>query len=488
MRNEKDILELDARSLSKEIHSKKVSCCEVMEAYLNQIEAINPVVNAVVSLRDHGELLKDAKAKDNALAAGIDEGWMHGFPQAIKDLEATKGIPSTYGSPILKNYIPEFDGLLVQRMKDAGSIIIGKTNTPEWGYGSQTYNEVYGTTGNPYDPSVTSGGSSGGAACSVALHMQVVADGSDYMGSLRNPAGYCNIYGYRPSWGRVPSPGFDFFLQNCGVSGPMARNVSDLALLLATQSGYYAPIPSSLEDDSELKSLTPDNVDEKLSTNVSGRKIAWLGNWNGYLEIEDGILDLCISALKKFSAAGVSFEEIDPPSDPEKFWNDVWLPTRHLGAFSLKGHYDNPETRKLLKPEAIFEYEGLLNYSALELSLSSIKRTEWFTAIMKVFETYDYIAVPTAQVFAFDKNIHWPKEINGKKMDIYNRWMEIVTHWTVTGLPVAAIPAGLNDKGQSIGIQVIGKPRSDYDLLQFAHAYEQINDVVNTFRPALLDT
>jgi len=485
--NLKGIVELNAVELSKEIHNKKVSCREVMEAYLNQIDAVNPAVNAIVSLRDKDELLNEAKEKDNALAAGKDDGWMHGFPQAIKDLEDTKGIPSTYGSPILKNYIPEKDSILVKRMKDTGSIIIGKTNTPEWGFGSQTYNEVFGATGNPYDPAVTCGGSSGGAACSLALRMQAVADGSDFMGSLRNPAGYCNVYGYRPSWGRIPSPGADLYLQSCGVRGPMARKVSDLALLLSTQSGYYAPAPSTLEDDADLKALTPDNVDDRLKTDVSGRKIAWLGDWNGYLAMEDGILDMCKNALGKLEAVGVSFDEIEPPADPEKFWNEVWLPVRHFGAIALQSHYEDSERRIMLKPEAIYEYEGLLKYSALDLSASSIKRGQWYSAVMKVFETYDYIAVPTAQVFAFDKNIHWPKEVAGREMDTYHRWMEIVTHWTVSGCPVAAVPAGLNEKGQSMGIQIIGKPRSDYDLMQFAYAYEQVNDVVSQYRPALLN-
>jgi amidase len=483
----KEIVEWSGRELSKNIQSKEVSCQEVMDAYLNQIDKVNPKVTAIVALQDRELLMKQAKEKDEELQAGNSNGWMHGFPQAIKDLENTAGIVSSQGSPIFKDYIPKEDSLLVKRMKDAGSIIIGKTNTPEWGFGSQTYNPVYGPSGNPYDPERTTGGSSGGAASALALRMQAVADGSDFMGSLRNPAGYCNVYGYRPSWGRIPSPGADLFLSTCPMRGPMARTVADLALLLGTQSGYDAATPATLEDDVNLKNLTPDNVEESLKGDMTGKKVAWLGDWNGYLPMEDGVLEVCENALKTFPSFGASVEAIENPFDPELLWNEVWLPFRHFGAISLKSFYDDPEKKKLLKPEAIFEYEGSLKYNIQDLYFASVKRSQWFHALLKVFETYDFVAVPTAQVFAFDKNIHWPTEVAGKKMDTYHRWMEIVTHWTLTGNPVAAIPAGFNKDGLSMGIQLIGKPRSDFELLKFAYAYEQANDVVGMNRPGLLD-
>ena len=488
MSNQKNaIVELPGYELSQKIHAKEVSCAEVMEAFLDQIEKFNPMVNAIVALQDRDGLMAQAKEKDAQLAAGNDNGWMHGFPQAIKELEDTAGIVTTSGSPIFKDRVPTVDAMMVKRMKNAGAIIIGKTNTPEWGYGSQTYNPVYGPTGNPYDPSRTSGGSSGGAACSLAMRMQAVADGSDFMGSLRNPAGYCGVYGYRPSWGRVPAPGVELFLNQCGVKGPMGRRVEDLALLLGTQSGYSSMVPQSLEDDPNLKSLTPENVQEKLKKDLSGRKVAWLGDWDGYLPMEDGILETVEKALKKFPEFGVSVEPIKPFFDPEVFWNKVWLPFRHYGAISLKAHYDNPETRKLLKPEAIYEYEGSLNYSMQDLYAAAVERSNWYKAVQKVFETYDYIAVPTAQVWAFDKNCHWPKEIKGKKMDTYHRWMEVVTHWTSCGSPVVAMPVGLGDNGLSMGVQIIGKPRSDFDLLQFVYAYQSVNDVVANNRPKILD-
>jgi amidase len=375
---------------------------------------------------------------------------------------------------------------MVDRMKKAGAIIIGKTNTPEWGYGSQTYNNVYGTTANPYDTAKTCGGSSGGAVASLAVRMQAVADGSDVMGSLRNPAGWCNVYGYRPSWGRVPSPGFDLFLGNMAVRGPMARNVADLSLLLGTQSGYDVRVPSSLADDPDLKSLTPRNVHERLrGLNLRGRKIAWLGDWDGYLPMEPGVLEICEKALETFPELGVAVEKIKPPYDPRLFWEEIWLPLRHYGIIIRKPHYDDPTRRRLLKPEAVYEYEGSLKYTAHDLYNAAVKRSDWYKALLPLYEKYDYFAVPTAQVFPFDKNIHWPEEIAGRKMDTYHRWMEVVIHWTMSGNPVAAIPAGFNEAGLPMGIQLVGKPRCDYELLQTAYAYENAVDFGKA-RPALL--
>lgn len=484
--NKNPIVEMPGWELAQHIHAKKVSCSEVMKAYLDQIDEMNPKVNAIVALQDRDGLMKQAKEKDDLLASGKSEGWMHGFPQAIKDLEETKGIPTTYACRIFKDFVPQADSLLVDRTKKAGAVIIGKTNTPEWGYGSQTYNEVYGATGNPYNPDLTAGGSSGGAACSIAMRLQPVADGSDFMGSLRNPAGYCNIYGYRPSWGRIPAPGLELFMNSFGMRGPMARTAPDLALLLATQSGYEVSAPQSFEDDCNLKSLTPDNVRDRLTADMKGRKVGWLGNWDGYLPMADGVLELCENALKSLPSFGVEVEAIKPFYDPLDFWTNIWLPMRHFAATSLKALYDDPEKRKLLKPEAIFEYEGSLKYNAQDVYAASLKRSDFYRALVKVFEKYDYVAVPTAQVFPFDKTIHWPKEVAGKAMDTYHRWMEVVTHWTMAESPVVAAPAGFNDAGLPMGIQFIGKPRSDYDLLQFAYAYERQNDWVNKCRPSIL--
>lgn len=481
------IVDMPGWKLSEEIHAKKVSCKEVMEAYLNHIDKVNPKVNAIVALQERDGLMSQAAEKDAALAAGKSDGWMHGFPQAIKDLDETKGIVTSFGSPILKNFVPQTDSLMVKRMKKAGSVIVGKSNTPEFGFGSHTYNPVYGTTGNPYNTDLSAGGSSGGAACALATRMLPVADGSDFMGSLRNPAGWCNVFGYRPSWGRVPSYSLEQFTTHFGIRGPMARTVADIALLLATMSGYDPQVPSSFENSADLDALTPANVHDRLKADQKGKKIAWLGNWNGYLPMEPGVLELCGEALKTFNAFGVTVEPIASPIDPEAFWSEVWLPLRHYASTLLKPHYNDPEKRKLLKPEAIFEYEGAFKYSAQDIYAASEKRTVWYKKLLEVFDTYDYVAVPTAQMFPFDKTLHWPKEVAGKKMDTYHRWMEVVTHWTISGSPIIAIPAGFNAAGLSMGIQLVGKPRGDFELLQMAYAYQQEKDWVETHRPKLID-
>src|ERR1700742_4665780 len=244
-----DIVMMDALVLSRAIHAKQVSCVEVMTAYLDHIEALNPKVNAIVSLQDRGALLQRATERDEQLARGEIRGWMHGFPHADKDLTATEGIRTTQGSRIFKDFVPTADAIMVERLKVAGAIIIGKTNTPEFGLGSNTYNDVFGRTLNAYDQSKTSGGSSGGAGVALALRMLPVADGSDHGGSLRNPAAWNNVFGFRTSYGRVPSQGLDMFYAWMGVQGPMARSVPDLAMLLSVQAGYDARVPLSNRQD-----------------------------------------------------------------------------------------------------------------------------------------------------------------------------------------------------------------------------------------------
>jgi len=479
------IVDLYAWQLSKEIHKGNISCHEVMEAFLDRIDEVNPRVNAIVALRERDELLKEAKLKDDSLGNGKSDGWMHGFPQAIKDLEDTRGIRSTNGYLGDAERIPDSDSLLVINMKKAGAIIIGKTNTPEWGFGSQTYNEVYGATGNPYNPALTCGGSSGGGACAAALNMQAVVDGSDFMGSLRNPAGYCNIFGYRPSWGRVPAISEDLFYSNCSTRGAMGRTLPDLVLLLSTLSGYDVRAPFSLADD-DLAALIPDNVCEKLQKDIKGLKIAWMGDLGGYLPMEEGVLKVCEKALKKFSEdAGVVVEHVNPFFNPVEFWEKVWLPIRHFSASSLKPLYNDPNKRKLLKPEAVFEYESSLKYSAADLYRAGVARSEFYAATLKIFEKYDFIASPTAQVFPFDKTTHWPKEIGGKKMDSYFRWMEVVSHWTMTGCPVVAVPAGFSEDNCPMGLQIVGKPRKDFELLQFAYGYEKVHKEIINRKPML---
>jgi amidase len=290
-----ELVMMDAVGLAAAIRSRQVSCVEVMTAYLDHIEKLNPKVNAIVALQDRAALLAEARDHDAQLARGELMGPLHGLPHAVKDLAAVKGIRMTLGSPILKDFVPNADSIMVERLRKAGAIFIGKTNTPEFGLGSHTYNPVYGITRNAYDQSRSAGGSSGGAAVSLALRMLPVADGSDYGGSLRNPAGWNNVFGFRTSYGLVPPDARDAWLPSMGVVGPMARNVADLAMLLGVQAGYDARAPLSIRGDGR-------RFQGRLENNFRGKRIAWAGDFKGYLPFEPGVLGVCKGALKTFES------------------------------------------------------------------------------------------------------------------------------------------------------------------------------------------
>jgi amidase len=473
------IVKLDAIALASAIKSKQVSCVEVMTAYLDHIERFNPRVNAIVSLQDRGGLLKQAKDRDLQLARGEYLGWMHGFPQAIKDLEPAKGIRTTMGSPLFKDFIPHTDSIVVERMKQAGSIIIGKTNTPEFGLGSQTYNPVFGPTLNAYDQSKCAGGSSGGAAVALAMRMQAVADGSDHAGSLRNPAAFNNVFGFRTSFGRVPSDFPDCFAPSLSVHGPMARTVPDLAMLLSVQAGYDPRAPLSIRED-------PARFAEPLARDFKGVRVAWLGDFGGYLRFEPGVLDLCKLALKAFEQIGCTVEEATPDFPIDRVW-DSWLKIRasQVGA-RLKDFYGDPSKRALMKPEVRWEIESGLKLNAYDVSDAGAVRSAWYQSVRKFFERYDYFILPSAQVFPFDVSTHWPKEINGTEMDTYHRWMEIAIPVTMSGCPALNVPAGFNPQGLAMGIQIVAPNHAEMSCLQLAYAYDLATEWVTRRPPPLL--
>lgn len=463
-----ELVAMDALPLSEAIRTKRVSCVEVMTAYLDHIERVNPIVNAIVSLQPREDLLRQARERDAQLAQGQHLGWMHGMPQAVKDLGLTKGIRTTFGSPLFAEFVPEVDAVIVERAKRAGAIVIGKTNTPEFGLGSQTYNEVFGTTGSAHDPSRCAGGSSGGAAAALAMRMLPVADGSDMMGSLRNPAAFNNVIGFRPSQGRVPfAPSLEVFVQQLGYEGPMGRTVTDVAMLLATQAGPDARAPLSIEQD-------PARFAAPLGRDLKGARVAWLGDLGGHLPMEAGILELCRDhGLKALETVGCVVEEAKLDMAPERIWA-TWLAWRHwLVGGGLSPFYDDPAKRAKLKPEAVWEVEGGRKLSAFDVYRAAQARTALYGAVRQMFETYDYLVLPTAQVFPFDATVHWPKEIAGRTMDTYHRWMEVVTLATLSGCPTINLPVGFNTAGLPMGMQVIGPHHADLAVLQLGHAYEQ---------------
>ncbi len=470
------ITAMDAVDLSRAIRGKQVSCREVMEAFLDRIDRLNPEVNAIVSLQDREGLLLQADERDRKLARGEYLGWMHGFPQAPKDLALTAGIPTTLGSPILKDNIPLQDAFIVERARRSGAIVIGKTNTSEFGLGSQTYNEVFGTTLNAFDRTKTAGGSSGGAAVALALHMLPVADGSDMMGSLRNPAAYNDVFGFRPSFGRVPyGPTLDVFYQQLATEGPMARNVTDLAMLLSVQAGFDSRAPLSLRE-------APDVFTRSLERDFKGVRVAWMGDVGGHLAMEPGVLDLCGGALKTFESIGCIVEEALPAFSPERLW-ETWLTLRGFLLAGIAGpFYRVPEWKALMKPEAVWEVENGLEIRGDAVYRATVDRSAWYLALDALFRKYECLLLPSAQVFPFNAGVHWPNEIAGRTMDTYHRWMEVVIGPSLAGLPTISVPVGFNDAGLPMGLQVIGKPGADLAVLQLAYAYEQAADRVRPKR------
>jgi amidase len=368
---------------------------------------------------------------------------------------------------------------MTARIRAAGAIFIGKTNTPEFGLGSNTYNPVYGITRNAYDPSRSAGGSSGGAAVALALRMLPVADGSDYAGSLRNPAGWNNVFGFRTSVGRVPSEGRDPFMPTMGVLGPMARNVPDLAMLLSVQAGYDARAPLSIAGDGAA-------FRGPLERDFSGVRIAWTGDYGGSVPHEPEVLDLCRSALKTFEQMGCIVEEARPDFSMEALWA-AFLPLRawHT-AGPLMAYYRDPAKRALLKPEAVFEIESALKLTALDITAAAAVRAQWYEATRRFFETYDYFIVPTAQLFPFDADLHWPTDVAGTKMNIYYEWQKGVIPTTMAGLPALAAPAGFNATGLPMGLQIAGPNHSERACLQLAHAYDQATGWTRQRLPPLL--
>ena len=463
------IVDMDACGLADAIATRRVSCREVMAAHLARIERANPAVNAIVSLRPAEVLFAEADVCDRELSAGHRRGPLHGFPHAVKDLAATAGMRTTWGSPLFADHVPTHDALFVERLRKAGVILIGKTNVPEFGLGSHTYNPVFGTTRNAYDGRFSAGGSSGGAAVALALRMVPLADGSDFAGSLRNPAGWNGVFGLRPSTGRVPSlPEPEAYLQQLSTDGPMARTVGDLSLLLSVMSGHDARAPLSLAEPPLPAAL--------LEGGVAGQRIGWIGDLDGRLAMEDGILALCQEALGALGTAGCEIEGVGLGFDEERLWR-CWLTWRHaLVAGRFRSVHADPVKRALLKPELIWEIEGGLALSATDLYDASVTRTALHRQLLRLFERFDALALPSAQLFPFACEDTWPREISGRTMDTYHRWMEVVVPGTLSGCPVVCLPAGFGGPNRlPSGLQLIGRPGGDRDLLRLARAFEAVS-------------
>lgn len=449
-----------------------------MRTFLDHIGALNPRVNAIVSLQPPERLLEQARERDEQLARGEYLGPLHGVPQAVKDLALTAGIRTTRGSPLCDT-VPGHDSILAGRLRRGGALLVGKTNTAEFGLGSQTYNPLFGTTLNAYDPARTAGGSSGGAAVAVALRMLPVADGSDMMGSLRNPAAYNNVFGFRPSCGRVPVAGEELFFDQLGSWGALGRSVMDVALLMSVIAGPDPRAPLAINEDSQAF-LAP------LERSFAGVRLGWLGSLSGHLPFEPGILELCRAACRDFEAIGCRVEEIRLPYAPESLW-DCWLKLRHWAVGGeLEPFYRDPLKRARMKPEAQWEVAGALALTALDVYRASVERSRWYAAASALFEHCDFLLLPSAQLFPFDAAVHWPQRINGVAMNTYHRWMEVVVPASLLAAPVLNVPAGFGPQNLPMGLQIIGPRHADLAVLQLGYAYERATRWVERRPPPLL--
>ena len=468
-----DICYLTATELVRLIRAKELSVCEVMEAHLAQIDRINPAVNAIVTLLPD-RAMAQARRADEAIARGEALGPLHGLPVAHKDLVETKGIRTTYGSPIFKDFVPEHDALIVERLKHAGAITIGKTNTPEFGAGSQTFNEVFGETLNPYDTSKTCGGSSGGAAVALACGMVPIADGSDLGGSLRNPANYCNVVGFRSAPGRVPKwPGINAWFP-LSVQGPMARTVLDAALMLSAIAGPDPRSPIAIAEPGSI-------FRHPLERDFKDVRIAWSRDFGG-LPVDPRVTKAIDAQRHVFESLGCRVED-DVPDFTEA---DEVFKTMRAWIFA-QSYGDHLIThRDQLKETVIWNTEAGLALTGPQVGQAEMKRTRLYQRVRAFMETREFMVFPVSQVPPFDVTRRYITEINGVQMETYIDWMKSCYYVSVTGLPAISVPCGFTSEGLPVGIQIVGRHQDDFGVLQLAHAFEQSTGVWKR-RPALVE-
>lgn len=436
-----------------------------MIAYLDRVEQWNGAVNAVVAQRPAEELLAEARAADREEARGP----LHGVPMAVKDTVRTKGLRTTWGSQLYADHVPAQDDLVAARMRAAGAIFTGKTNIPEFARGSHTFNPVYGTTRNPYDLDRSAGGSSGGAAVALATNMVEMADGSDFMGSLRNPAGWNNIYSLRPTFGLVPNePDGDLYWNSLWTCGPMGRTPRDVAVLLDVMAGPDPTVPLSRGANPVLPQLEGAKLD--------GLRVGYLGDWSGAFPMEEGLLDTVHDAVALMAGGGAKVTQLDAPFPAERMW-EAWCDLRGFNdAISNRALYDDPTARAQMKPEVLWEQERGRSLDVLRLGAASSTRSDWARCAARLFDEYDALILPTAQVWPFPSDWRYPQEIAGKPMDTYHRWMEVVVPVSMLGVPAVTLPAGFSAQGWPIGMQVFGPMGSDAKLLRIAEAWHRLVD------------
>jgi amidase len=468
-----DLCFTSAVEMARLIRAKKLSAREALAAHLKQIERINPKVNAIVTLVAEKAMAAAAKA-DEMQAHKERLGPLHGLPVAHKDLFNTRGILTTYGSPLMKDFVPAEDDIVVARMQRAGAITIGKTNTPEFGAGSQTFNKVFGSTRNPYDLTKTCGGSSGGAAVALACGMTPVATGSDTGGSLRNPAAFCNVVGFRPSPGRVPNPKANFAWSTLSTSGCLGRSVADLALALSTIAGPDAHSPLSISEAGE-------SFARPLERSFKGVRVAWFKDLNG-APFDSKILAVIDEKRRTFETLGCLVEQAEPDFSPAEMSFRILRAWHSANTHSARLHAHPDDYKDVLKAE-IEDGERL---TGNDLAKAETAHSLMWRRFQDFLAEYDYFVLPTTQLPAFDINIPYPSEIAGVKFSNYIDWMKSCWYISATGNPVASVPAGFTPEGQPVGIQIVGRHNADFSVLQMAHAFEEATNVTKQRPSAVL--
>jgi amidase len=450
----------EARELAARLLRRELSAVDVMRAFLAQIERVNPSVNAIVTLRSVEDLLADAAAADRKLAAGEILGPLHGLPIAIKDLSLTRDLRTTFGSTLYRNFVPTSDELYVARLRSAGAIVIGKTNTPEFGAGSQTFNALFGATRNPYDLGKTCGGSSGGAAVALACGMLPLADGTDLGGSLRNPASFCNVVGFRPSPGRVPR--LNARAQDTlGVHGPMARSVDDVALLFSVMAGPDTRDAQSLAEPGGA-------FREIVARDFEGVRVAWSERLGRY-PVEPAVTNVCNAARSVFVDLGCAVSSGEPNLDGV----DELFQTLRAAGYAAALRRDLERGRAQLKDAVVWNIERGLKLTSAQLERAATIQASIEARAAEFFSLHEFLVLPTVQVLPFAVEIEWPRAIEGVVMQTYVDWMATCYAISCLRAPAISVPCGFSPDGLPVGLQIVGRPGGDREVLRLAKAFEQ---------------
>jgi amidase len=446
------------------LKKREITPLDLVEASAKRIAEVEPAVNALPTLcldraRDHAKRIMDGTASQ----AEGEAGWLAGLPVSIKDLTDVAGVRTTYGSPLFADHVPTKSHPLVERIERKGGIVMAKSNTPEFGAGGSTFNEVFGRTRNPWNTSLTCGGSTGGGAVSVATGEVWLAHGSDHGGSLRRPGTYCSVVGLRPSPGRVSRGTSNNLWSPQSVQGPMARTVADLALFLDTMAGFCPQDAMTFDAPAVSYSAAVANP-------VLPKRVAYTADFDGKFRLDSDIRDICTKAARRFEEMGCIVEEVSPDFGPV---DDVFMALRSQ-QFVVDREQQIAEHRDKIKPDIIWNTELGLKQTASRLAWAERERAALYRRMVGFFQTYDLLVTPGAPTAAFDVNLRAPATIAGKKLENYMAGSTLNSAITVTGSPAIAVPCGFDQYGRPVGLQLVGKPRGEAALLQAASLYENL--------------